>query len=402
MKMIFKAFAKKLFGAKYERLTRTIFIYLIVFWGLYIADFRVQIAPFILYLMVSTFTVGVMWQALSSKDNAANMQNIFMLPFDNRKFVFSYVAALGTYTFFTKTLALLAVLLAVSVWQPIEILGSIICAINAILMTAAIYSLKKYWYVGILWGAALIIAIFSWENPSGIISILIVNSTFSAMLLQFSDVYTFYLHQNENSHITKEHKHHSVWRYLFRYLEYHKNYLINTVFMWCVACVLPLLFKQMDSFFVVPIGFAILSLNTPICIMLSSDPALEQAIRFLPDQKKEFCIPYCLFIFLFNMVSDVFFLCSWGIQNGNITIWMIFMAIFFALQSAVFSVLLEWFYPIRDWKIESDLWHHPRKYIVPVLMMLLAGAFGLLPFLMPILSVSLVAEIVVLFFRCRR
>lgn len=46
MKMIFKAFSKKLFGAKYERLIRTIFIYLIIFWGLYIADFQVQISPF--------------------------------------------------------------------------------------------------------------------------------------------------------------------------------------------------------------------------------------------------------------------------------------------------------------------------------------------------------------------
>ena len=45
MKMIFKAFSKKLFGAKYERLTRTIFIYLVMFWGLFIADFQIQIYP---------------------------------------------------------------------------------------------------------------------------------------------------------------------------------------------------------------------------------------------------------------------------------------------------------------------------------------------------------------------
>ena len=78
-------------------------VYLIVFWGLHTAEFRIQIAPFILYLMVSTFTAGVMWQALSSEDNAANMKNLFMLPFGGREFVFSYVSALGTYTFLTQT-----------------------------------------------------------------------------------------------------------------------------------------------------------------------------------------------------------------------------------------------------------------------------------------------------------
>ena len=64
----------------------------------------------------------------------------------------------------------------------------------------------------------------------------------------------------------------------------HKNYLVNTAAMWGVACVLPVLLGQMEAHFVLLIGFAILSLNTPICILLSCDPALEQAVRFLPGQ----------------------------------------------------------------------------------------------------------------------
>ena len=66
MKMTGKAFAKKLFGARYERLPRTLLIDGIVFWGLYIAGFQVQIAPSVRILMISAFTAGVMWQALSS------------------------------------------------------------------------------------------------------------------------------------------------------------------------------------------------------------------------------------------------------------------------------------------------------------------------------------------------
>lgn len=40
----------------------------------------------------------------------------------------------------------------------------------------------------------------------------------------------------------------------------------------------------------------------------------------------------------------------------------------------VLLLLLEWFYFIRNWKIESDLWNHPRKYVVPVIMLLTVGA----------------------------
>lgn len=88
MKMTGKAFAKKLFGAKYERLPRTLFMDVIVFWGLYIAGFQVQIASFIRVLMISTFTAGVMWQALSSKDNAVELTAMLMLPYRRREFVF--------------------------------------------------------------------------------------------------------------------------------------------------------------------------------------------------------------------------------------------------------------------------------------------------------------------------
>jgi len=79
-----------------------------------------------------------------------------------------------------------------------------------------------------------------------------------------------------------------------------------------------------------------------------------------------------------------------------------FGAVFFALQSAVLSVMLEWFYPIRDWKIESDLWHHPRKYMVPAVMLLLAGAASAWPVLLYALLVLLAVETVVVIGICWR
>lgn len=379
MKMTFKAFAKNLFGARYERLRRNIFICLIVFWGLHITDWKVQAAPFIRHLMLSTFTAGVMWQALCSKDNAAKLQNMFMLPFDEKNFVFSYIAAFGAYTVFTKTAVLFAVLLAVSVWKPVEILVSAVCVINAVFMAGAVYSLKKYRYAGILWTGTITAGILLSGNKVWILPFLIANSIFAVIRLQTTDAYVFYSQEGEKSYSVKQHRRFLVWRYFFRYLNCHKNYLINTAVMWCAALILPHFLGKMESLFVVPISFAILSLNTPVCILLSCNPDLEQAVRFLPGQKRAFCIPYCLFIFFCNMAANVIFLCSWQIKNNGVTVLMILTAVFFALQSAVLSVLLEWFYPVRNWKIESDLWHHPRKYVVPAIMLLAAGAVQTFP-----------------------
>ena len=333
MKMSFDVTAKKLFGVKYERLIRTLFLELVVFWGLHISGLRVEISPFILYLMTGAFSAGVMWQALSAGDNRANMENMFMLPFEGRTLVFSYVAALGAYTLLTKTAGLLVVVWAVSEWSWAEIFGSILCALAAIVIVSCLYPLR----------------------------------------LGRMDAYAFYAQPTSHRRRVKVCRRSSVRRYLFRYLMAHKNYLVNTAAMWGVACVLPVLLGQMEARFVLPIGFAILSLNTPICILLSCDPALERAVRFLPGQGKAFCVPYCLFIFLCNLAADIVFLCSWQIQLGGIGPLHALTAAAFALLSAVGSVLLEWYCPIRGWKIESDLWHHPRKYVVPAVMLLLAG-----------------------------
>ncbi len=402
MKMTGKAFAKKLFGAKYERLSRTLLMDLIIFWGLYIAGFQVQIAASVRILMINAFTAGVMWQALSSKDNAVELKHMLMLPQHHREFVFSYVAALGGYTVLTKTGLLLAVLLAVSAWKPIEMIGMVISMLHAVLMAAAAYSQRKYWYVGGLWAAAILSAILFLSSGLLLDLLLLANSFIAILILWKADGYAFYQGESKKSHTIRQRKKASLWRYFFRYLSCHKNYLVNTAVMWCVALVMPYFLRDMTGLSVVPVGFAVLSLNTPICILLSCDCDLEQAVRFLPGQKQCFCIPYCLFIFSCNMATDAIFLCSWQIQNSGVTVLMIAGAVFFALQSAVLSVLLEWFYPIHGWKIESDLWHHPRKYVVPVIMLLLAGAASAWPVLLYVLLVLLAVEIVILIFICRR
>ena len=119
MKMIFKCYAKKLFGAKYERALRNLFVIFILYWGLHQAEISITIAPSILYFMISFLTAGVMWQILAAEAEAAQMQNMMMLPLDGKKFVSAYTAALGLYTIFTRTAVLLAVILAVSEqgWQ---------------------------------------------------------------------------------------------------------------------------------------------------------------------------------------------------------------------------------------------------------------------------------------------
>lgn len=376
MKTMFKIYAKKMFGVRYERLAKAIFIDLIVFWGLHSSGFRIQIRPFILYLMVSTFTAGVMRQTLSAEAQADDMMNLLMLPIKRKAFIFGYVSVLGGYTVLIRAGVLVAAVSAIAPWNSLEIICGILCACNAVLMTAAVYSWRKRQGSGVIWAGAFTASIFLLQDAGIFLAVVVGNVLAAAVLLCGADAYSFYRKEGRRKQLMRVSRRHSVWRYLFRYLTAHKNYLANTAVMWGAACVLPVMFGQMESRSALPVGFAVLSINTPVCILLSCDPALEQAVRLLPGQKKAFCIPYCLFVFLCNTIADAIYLVSWELQTGDVTAAAVWMGAFFSFQSAVMSVLLEWFFPLRGWKTQSDLWHHPRKYAVPVLMMLEAGMAG--------------------------
>ncbi len=410
MRAMFLVFAKGLFGVKMERVPRTLLAWLLAFWGIHLAQIQIQIAPFILYLMTGSVTAGVMWQALSSDTYVETMQNMLMMPFREKYFIFSYVSALGIYTFLTKTMGIMAIALAVCSWKGTELLGSILCTVSAILMTAFAYAAKKHRGMCAVWGGGVIAAAFLLWDSVFFLPVMAGNVLLAGMLLSGVDAYAFCFGTSSRKRCARSGKHVLIGRYLFRYLAAHKNYLANTAAMWMVACVLSVFLGKVEGVLVMPIGFAVLSLNTPICILLSCDPDLEQAVRFLPGQKTAFCVPYGLFIFLCNMTADLIFIGSWYLFNGGFLIngvqgtggYVMITGVFFAMQSAVGSVLLEWFYPVRGWKIESDLWHHPRKYIVPVAMLLLAGVVWTIPKMAPVLLAALAVEVVVLLFLCRR
>ena len=140
----YRALAKKYFGAGQERLVRLVLVCAVVFYGLYEAEIHMEIRPVFYFLVIWVFTAGVMWQTLFSESTMENMQNLFMLPFEKREMVFSCVEVLGLYTVVTKTLPVLAVLLAVSGGERgagnvfIRLILGLICAAHAVLAAACV------------------------------------------------------------------------------------------------------------------------------------------------------------------------------------------------------------------------------------------------------------------------
>ena len=399
-----KALSKQFFGAKYESVRKSLLAAAFLFIAVYAAEFRVAIAPFILYLTSTFFTAGIMGQVLTGRRHTEAMQGMFMLPFDNHSFVFSYVLVLGAHTLITKTLLIWALFFAVASWSVWEIVVAIICGCMACAVTTAGYRMCRKGHIAlpILWAAGILAVILLVRQWAAVLTVATASLAAAALYLAFADAYDFY-----NASVAKRTVRHkgragSVFIYLTRYLMENKSYLINTVGLCAIACFLPLLFGEFQGLNMFPIGLAILCLNTPICTLLSCDPDLEQAIRMLPGQAGQFCRKYCLFIFAVNgIVASIYFF-SWQIVNGSLDFVHAGTLLIFALQSAIFSVILEWKHPIRGWKTESDLWHHPRKYLVPLIMLLVAAFVGTWTPALWVCAAVLLMECCVLLFVSRR
>ena len=404
MTNIIKALSKQFFGSKYESARKSLMAAVILFAAVYAAEFRVEIAPFILCLTSTFFTAGIMWQMLAGRRHMEIMQGMFMLPFDNRSFVFSYVLVLGAYTLITKTLLIWALFFAVASWSAGEIMLAVLCGCMACAVTAAGYRMCRKGLAAllVLWAAGILAVIVLVRQWAAVLPVSMASLAAAALYLAFADAYDFYSAAVAKRTVRHKGRAGSVFVYLTRYLMANKSYLINTVGLCGIACFLPLLFGGFQGLDMFPIGLAILCLNTPICTLLSCDPDLEQAIRMLPGQAGRFCRKYCLFIFTVNSIVASIYLCSWQIVNSGLNFAHVGTLLMFALQSAILSVILEWKHPIRDWKTESDLWHHPRKYLVPLIMLLVAAFVGTWSLALWICAAVLLTECCVLLFVTRR
>lgn len=400
MKNTIKALSKQFFGAKYESARKSLLAAVILFIAVYAAEFRVEIAPFILYLTSTFFTAGIMWQLITGRRHMEAMLGMFMLPFDNRNFVFSYVLVLGAHTLITKTLLIWALFFAVASWSAGEITLAVLCGCMACAVTAAGYRMgrKGLAALPVLWAAGILAVIVLVRQWAAVLAVSMASLAAAALYLAFADAYDFYRAVVAKRTVRHIGRAGSVFVYLTRYLMANKSYLINTVGLCGIACFLPLLFGGFQGLDMFPIGLAILCLNTPICTLLSCDPDLEQAIRMLPGQAGRFCRKYCLFIFAVNSIVASIYLCSWQIVNGGLNFVHVGTLLIFALQSAILSVILEWKHPIHDWKTESDLWHHPRKYLVPLIMLLVAAFVGTWTLALWICAAVLLMECCVLLF----
>lgn len=357
-------------GKSYHSLVTSLLANLFIFLLMSVSGVHIVVKPFFFYASISLFTLSIARQTTKSLINDGKLNGLLQLPFIKNHFLCSLLCSTCLYVLGTKTLLLFSLFFSVMELKPNVLLCSLLIAIFCCIsgmFFALPYKLPQIFAVLslIAWGAFAWLGENDWVLLTSFISLAMAGIIyFKSNPYDFLQLPVFHKHQTflaRGNFIT----------YLFRYFIFHKNYVINSLFIVALAVFLPFMFLNMEMGTFYLLGLGILSINTPLSILFSSNRTLLDKVKSLPNQQRKMIVPYFLFLLVWNCISSMIYLFiskilgqPFGAENGLLALSLI------VINSAG-VVLLEWYFPIKNWQVESDLWHHPRKYIMPSILMAL-------------------------------
>lgn len=294
-----------------------------------------------------------------------------------------YAAVMGLHVLFTKALLIYAMIFAFTEIRLLEIVvlfSSFIFVCFSAMLAFAFFQKKKLLSALVVIIAVAMCFLLS-KSPVSATVYLAVSAVY-AIALFFVDPYSFMISQssknkNKSSKEVKGSKL-LVAKYIFRYITSNKSYLISPAIMLAFVSFMVYQFIDMGFNDGLIIGLALITFNTPLAIIVSSSKGLHKKLDSMPNKIKSFYLPYGIFVFAFNLVFSVLLIIIASFLGSPINTKTIIAALIFPIQNAIGVVFLENNYPILKWRVETDLWHNPRKYVIPLILVLEAAAFTII------------------------
>ena len=366
---MYKLLSRKLLGEKYSSAVRSLIIAAVIGASLHSMGKTIALAQSIIILTGIVFTGTIVIQLLSSKDNARTLRGLFAMPCDEKKTLWEYAAAVGAYTIITKTSLVAALLFAFTKLTAVNVLLFALSLIYAVFggMTAFALFRRAPLLSGLIVAAG---AGMAFLLPKGLIAAAVLAAADIVMIAVFSLQPLDSFRVDGSARIKTPSASSGkprmlVLRYITRYMLANKNYLISSVVLIAAAVAFSMMAAAQGLKIGCGMGLAIVSMNTPLATIVSSNRGLTQKLSVLPGKTRGFFVPYGFVLFGYYMIAYALYLAAIALISGTADVRAVITAVLFSAQCAVFVPLLEDKMTITKWKTEPDLWHNPRKYIIP-------------------------------------
>ena len=373
---MFKLLSRKLLGVKCKSGIKSLLISAVIGYSLSSIG-SISLSNKVLVLTVIFFTGTMVIQTLSSKENSKLLRGLFAMPCQEKRTLWEYAAAVGAYVIITKLSLVAALFAAFAKVTPLRVTLFMLGALYAVFGGMAAFGhFRKRPYISAAFVAGGIA--MSFLLPSGTTGVMIMAAAdlAAAAVMSFTPLDNFRVRETSAK---RKVTHRSgirllIPRYVGRYLLENKNYIVSSLITIAFSVFLALNSQKLGLFMGCGMGMALISVNSPMAVIVSSNRGLDRKLNALPAKTRSFFLPYGCVLFCFYMISFAVYLAAFCIAGGHTGIRAFIIAPVFAAESAAFVAMLENRFTIRNWKSEPDLWHNPRKYILPVLLMLESAA----------------------------
>lgn len=370
---MYRLLSRKLLGEKYSSALRSLLIAAVIAFSLHSVGKTIPLAQSVLILSGIFYSGMIVIQVLSSKDNARCLRGLFAMPCDEKRSLWEYAAAVGAYTLLTKTTLLAALLFAFVKLAPFDILLFALSLIYALFGgMAAFAEYRRAPYISALiagGGAAMAFLL-----PQGITAAAVLAAADVIVIVIFSGqpFERFYVDPSVSvkAPVRRGKPKMLLPCYIARYMRGNRNYIISSGVMIAVGCFFGIMLEKQGVSAGCRMGLAVVSLNTPLATIVSSNRGLKKKLDVLPGAARSFFVPYGLTLFGYYAVSNAVFLAVFYAAGCTVGIKEMVMALLFAAETSVFVPLLEDKFTVTKWKTEPDLWRSPRKYIIPVALLI--------------------------------
>lgn len=367
-----KALARAFFGPRRRGMGKGLLVPVLLFAAVRGAQITLP-GPVEAAALCTAFSAGAMVQTLGDRRHLEELEELFLLPMPDRWFALCYGTVLAAHTLFTRTLPLWALLAALCPGRPGELAAALVWSAVACWGCAAGYGLfrRGRWVPVLLWGAGAAAVVLLGSLPVQLAGAAVSAGVAGVCLCRLGP---WEFQRLAPARGPRRRRSGGVLGYLFRALSADRRSWLNTAGLWAGACLLPLALAPASGRELLPVSLALCGLNTPAATLFSRDPALSQALVVLPGGGRRFWRGYVGFLAGLYGAALVLCLGAWQLAWRAVGLGDLAVVPLLALQGALLAAALERWCPLRGWKTESDLWHHPRKYLVPLALLPLALA----------------------------
>ncbi|MFO3717075.1 hypothetical protein AB9Q04_01770 [Anaerococcus sp. ENR1011] len=327
-------------------------------------NFDLRLAIFISFALFTTI-----FYFAKTYTSTENTLLYYQLPVKRKKINLSFILSLIVDSIIRKflPLAVIAYVLKAPIeFYPIILLMlPIICMLGSLPSSRNIGGNKKLIVCFLLLASiALVLFLFYKTSLSMGIKALI---SIMAILILVMILSRFYLNQaifsQQEMGSSRKFK---IYNYFLKFILAENVYLINTV---GIILMIGFVSIMMPGAIKIPLALAVATVNTPLLTIFSTDVGLATYKNMLPKTYNSLDKDYIKVLFIyFALVHIIILLANQGQMSAKLVICLIVFTIF----DTLLAYFMENKYPIVGKKTTMAVWKSPRKYILGVVVFMLA------------------------------